>query len=152
DAASRRRGAGRGGGERGRAPELDGGAEMSEPAQRVSAVRNAPTLDGAATSEPAQRVNVVRDVIETRALRPFGLEVRLPPLTSWEALDAAQVEAWVAEHRVVVLRGLRPFTKAELPAAARRLGPLQAWSFGSVNELRPEKTARNYLYADREVP
>jgi alpha-ketoglutarate-dependent taurine dioxygenase/4-hydroxybenzoate polyprenyltransferase len=53
---------------------------------------------------------------------------------------------------VLVLRGLAPFTRAALPLAARRLGPLQRWSFGSVNELKPDPDARNYLYTNRAVP
>lgn len=85
-------------------------------------------------------------------LRPFGVEVRLPEGTPWEALEPGRVHAWVEAHRVVVVRGLRPFAKRDLPAAARRLGPLQAWSFGAVNELRPEPRATNYLYTTREVP
>lgn len=89
---------------------------------------------------------------QTRFLEPFGLEVIVPPDTPWEALDVAQVHAWVAEHRVLVLRGLRRLEMAQLPLAARRLGPLQAWSFGAVNELKLDAGQKNYLYTDRAVP
>lgn len=90
--------------------------------------------------------------IETRELEPFGLVVKVPEGTPWDALDEAQIEAWIAQHRVLVLRGVRPFAKAELPPAARRLGPLQAWSFGSVNELKVDAAKKNYLFTDRSVP
>jgi alpha-ketoglutarate-dependent taurine dioxygenase/4-hydroxybenzoate polyprenyltransferase len=90
-------------------------------------------------------------VITTRVLEPFGIEVRVPPGTPWDDV-VADVHRWVAEHRLVVLRGLRPFDKAALPGAARRLGPLQAWSFGAVNELKPEPDPKNYLYTRRAVP
>jgi alpha-ketoglutarate-dependent taurine dioxygenase/4-hydroxybenzoate polyprenyltransferase len=90
-------------------------------------------------------------VIE-RALSPFGLEVELPEGTSWDEVPIDRLHAWIAEHRVVVLRGLEAMTKHELPAAARRLGPLQPWSFGSVHELEPDDDAKNYLYTRRGVP
>lgn len=87
-----------------------------------------------------------------RPLSPFGLEVRLPAGTAWGSLDPGLIHAWVAEHRVLVLRGLAPFDKPALPLAARRLGPLQLWSFGSVNELKPDPETKNYLYTNRSVP
>ncbi|MEZ4310843.1 MAG: TauD/TfdA family dioxygenase [Polyangiaceae bacterium] len=88
----------------------------------------------------------------THKLHPFGLVVELPAGTRWESIDPERVHAWVAEHRVLVLRGLAPFDKPSLPLAARRLGPLQRWAFGAVNELRPERETRNYLYTNRAVP
>lgn len=88
----------------------------------------------------------------TRRLEPFGLEVRVPEGTPWEDLDVERLHGWLAEHRVLVLRGVRPFEKAVLPAAARHLGPLQSWSFGSINELVPDQKTKNYLYTNRSVP
>lgn len=90
--------------------------------------------------------------VTTRALEPFGLEVRVPDGTPWSSLDVARVHAWVAAHRVVVIRGLAAMTKPSLPLAARALGPLQPWAFGAVNELVPDDAAKNYLYTRRAVP
>ena len=87
-----------------------------------------------------------------RALSPFGLEVRVPDGTPFDAIAPEQVHAWIAEHRVLVLRGLAPIEKRALPAAARRLGPLQSWEFGAVNELRPKEGTKNYLFTHGEVP
>ena len=85
-------------------------------------------------------------------LAPFGVVVELPAGTAFDALEPARVHAWVAEHKVVVLRGLAPMPKRALPLAFRRLGPLQAWSFGAVNELVVRPDATNYLYTPRAVP
>ena len=90
--------------------------------------------------------------VTTERLQPFGLVVTVPAGTPWSALDPAALHAWTAEHRVLVVRGVAPPAKRDLPAAARTLGPLLAFSFGAVNELRPEPDARNYLYTTREVP
>ncbi len=93
-----------------------------------------------------------RESIGERPLVPFGLEVRVAPGTRWEDLRDERIHAWVRDHRVVVIRGLMPFTKPELPLAARRLGPLMAWPFGSVNELERQEDPKNYLYTDHAVP
>jgi len=42
--------------------------------------------------------------------------------------------------------------KRRLPLAARRLGPLQAWSFGAVNVLKVDPDKENYLFTEGEVP
>ncbi len=90
--------------------------------------------------------------MRTEALEPFGLLVEAPEGTPLGDIDRETLRAWIAEHRVVVLRGIAPIDKRDLPAQARRLGPLQAWSFGSVHELVPDPEAENYLYTRREVP
>ena len=90
--------------------------------------------------------------ITTERLSPFGLVVTVPAGTPWSALAPAQVHAWVAEHRVLVVRGIASLPKRDLPAAARSLGPLLAFSFGAVNELVPAQDATNYLYTTHEVP
>lgn len=89
---------------------------------------------------------------ETEALAPFGLVVRVPEGTDFSELPEVQLHAWLAEHRVIVVRGLRSFEKAEMPRQARRLGPLLAWPFGAINELVPSPDAKNYLYTNRDVP
>jgi alpha-ketoglutarate-dependent taurine dioxygenase/4-hydroxybenzoate polyprenyltransferase len=89
---------------------------------------------------------------ETRRLAPFGMAITFPDGTDMREIDADAIHAWVAEHRVVVFRGLRPFEKVDMPAVARRLGPLLAWPFGAINELVPAADAQNYLYTTHEVP
>ncbi len=90
--------------------------------------------------------------VTTESAQPFGLVVRVPVGTDFLDLDTNTLHAWVAKHRVVVIRGLRSFAKREMPAAARKLGPLLAWEFGAINELVPTKGTKNYLYTNREVP
>lgn len=89
---------------------------------------------------------------EPRPTAPFGAVLELPAGTDWHTLDPEQVRAWVLEHRVLVLRGLAPLDKPSLPLAARRLGPLQAWSFGAVNVLEVDPDKENYLFTTSEVP
>ncbi len=111
-------------------------------------------MTGLLTTRDTRATRLTSDAqqISERPLAPFGLEVRVASGARFEDIDAEQIHAWVRAHRVVVIRGLAPFTKAELPLAARRLGPLQGWPFGAVNELERKKDAKNYLYTDRAVP
>lgn len=75
--------------------------------------------------------------VRCRPLTPFGLlvyaEAGHPSL--W-ALDRASLEAWIARHRVVVLRGFAPLEKTALPRWCRQFGEPLPWDFGTVNELR----------------
>lgn len=97
--------------------------------------------------------NLDRDLdAKLTPLSPFGLEVRLPDGTAFDTIPAERIHAWVAEHRVLVLRGVAPMEKRALPLSARRLGPLQAWEFGSVNELELKEGTKNYLYTNGPVP
>ncbi len=84
-------------------------------------------------------------------LEPFGLLVTADAGLTFRDLWT-QIEAWVREHRVVVLRNLAALSKSELPLIARELGPLQSWEFGSVHELRVDRAASNYLYTEHAVP
>ncbi|MCA9489497.1 MAG: TauD/TfdA family dioxygenase [Myxococcales bacterium] len=83
---------------------------------------------------------------------PFGLRVTLAEGTRFDELAPDLVKGWLAEHRVVVIRGLAALDKRHLPLAARRLGPLQAWSFGAVNVLKVDPDKQNYLFTEGEVP
>ncbi|MFO0615710.1 MAG: TauD/TfdA family dioxygenase [Polyangiaceae bacterium] len=85
-------------------------------------------------------------------LAPFGAVVRLADGTAFGDVPVEDLHAWVREHRVVVLRGLRAPERMALPLDARRLGPLQAWTFGSIHELEVKPDTNNYLYTDRAVP
>jgi len=85
-------------------------------------------------------------------LLPFGAIMSVAPGTPFGSIPVDQLHAWVREHRVLVIRGCQPRERMELPLDARRLGPLQAWSFGSIHELEVKPDADNYLYTDRAVP
>jgi alpha-ketoglutarate-dependent taurine dioxygenase/4-hydroxybenzoate polyprenyltransferase len=91
-------------------------------------------------------------VISKAPLAPFGLLVHVKEGTNLHELDAGLLSDWVDAHRMVVIRGVAPPTKSELVASARRLGPLQPWSFGAVHEIVPKENPSNYLYSKRRVP
>lgn len=90
--------------------------------------------------------------MKTEPIAPFGLALTFDEGTRWDDLDPAQIRAWVDAHRVLVLRGLAPMEPPALAAAARKLGPLQPWVFGSVHELKRVPDTENYLYTEHEVP
>ena len=107
----------------------------------------------APAAEPTSRST--EPAIRSRSLTPlapFGLLVEVPAGTPFGAFEPTEIHEWVAAHRLVVIRGAAPLAKRELPLAFGRLGPLQVWSFGAVNELRVLPDAANYLYTPRAVP
>ncbi|NUO49763.1 MAG: UbiA family prenyltransferase [Polyangiaceae bacterium] len=85
-------------------------------------------------------------------LAPFGAVLSFELDTPFESIAEEDLHGWIARYRVVVLRNLRAPERNRLPLMARRLGPLQAWSFGSIHELVVKPSTDNYLYTDRAVP
>ena len=75
-----------------------------------------------------------------------------PPGTRFADLDPDELRGQVFTHRVVVLRGLHPEGPVDWPASVKRLGPLQAWPFGAVHEIKVDREAKNYLYTTHDVP
>lgn len=88
-----------------------------------------------------------------RQLHPFGVEITAPtPSLALDSISISQLRGWVAEHRVVVLRGFDEPTDEQMLNFCRQLGSILEWEFGAVNELQVRDDARNYLYTSREVP
>lgn len=92
------------------------------------------------------------NILSEERLEPFGLIVQLEPGTPFADVEPERIHTWVREHRVLVLRGCASPERLDLPLLARRLGPLQAWPFGSIHELEVKPRTDNYLYTDRAVP
>src|SRR5258705_10513815 len=84
---------------------------------------------------------------------PFGLIVgAVEPASDLRTAAAEILAELTAAHRVVILRGFAPLAGDEFPQFCRRLGDLQEWDFGVVNNLRVDPQAENYLYTNRAVP
>jgi len=84
---------------------------------------------------------------------PFGVEVTVDRSeTDLRCLPIATLKRWVAEHRVLVLRGFEGLHGSELSQFCERLGTLQVFDFGTVNELRAKKDSPNYLFTTAAVP
>ena len=92
-------------------------------------------------------------VARETVLSPFGLLVEAgAPGTPLTALEAGQLGGWTDAHRLVVLRGFAPLPGDALPHFCEAFGPLLDWSFGTVNELKVQPDAKNYLFTNHAVP
>jgi alpha-ketoglutarate-dependent taurine dioxygenase len=86
-------------------------------------------------------------------LAPFGLLVEsTTPGAGLGTVPPATMNGWADTHRLIVLRGFAPLPGDDLPHFCETLGPLLDWSFGSVNELKVQADAKNYLFTNRAVP
>ena len=84
---------------------------------------------------------------------PFGVEVSAERSGSdLRRLPAPLLKRWVAEHRVVVLRGFGKLAGSALPRFCERLGTLQVFEFGTVDELRAKENSRNFIFTTAAVP
>ncbi|MCC3156549.1 TauD/TfdA family dioxygenase [Hymenobacter sp. 15J16-1T3B] len=85
--------------------------------------------------------------------QPFGLLVRAAaPGRTIAELPAAQIDAWVQEHRILIFRGFELFDKPQFALYAQQLGEPLQWPFGAINELKVKVDAKNYLYTPAAVP
>jgi L-tyrosine isonitrile desaturase/decarboxylase len=86
-------------------------------------------------------------------LKPFGALITAPRSgADIRELEVSQLTELVATHRLIVLRGFAPLEGQALPDFCRRFGELLEWEFGTVNDLRVQTEAQNYLYTNRAVP
>jgi len=90
--------------------------------------------------------------VKTRPLEPFGAIIELPAGADFATLDVDRLRRDVLRHRVLIIRGLADWTRDEMVGVARRLGPIQGWSFGAIHELKVDPEADNYLYTTHAVP
>lgn len=68
-------------------------------------------------------------------------------------LDRGEILKLVDEHKLVLVRGLRPFSQGELLSfAADRAEELVHWSFGPLMDLKVDEQTENYLFSAEAVP
>ena len=89
----------------------------------------------------------------TEPLTPFGLVVTSDPAgAELDTIAVDQIHAWIAEHRVLVLRDFASPVGPKMARYCASLGECLKWSFGLVNELHIKEDTENYLFTDAEVP
>jgi len=68
------------------------------------------------------------------------------------ALPIAELKQSIADHRLVLLRGLEPPTADDMLMFCGKLGGLHRWEFGAINDLIPTSDPPDYLYSHEGVP
>jgi alpha-ketoglutarate-dependent taurine dioxygenase len=95
----------------------------------------------------------MKENLSLKPLLPFGLLISSELANADLHQVATQdLNDWIDEHRVVVLRGFAPLIDTALPEFGRTMGELLEWEFGAVNELVVKADTRNYLYTNHAVP
>ncbi len=87
-------------------------------------------------------------------LHPFGLLLETPAGTEAGSLSREEMLALVAEHKLVLVRGLRDLGAEDLLhfAAADRARDLIHWNFGPLMEMKADPATENYLFSREAVP
>jgi len=92
------------------------------------------------------------DFVVTQCL-PFGVEVTAERSgADLRRLPVSLLKRWASEHRVLVLRGFGRLQGSDLPRFCERLGTLQVFEFGTVDELRAKENSRNFIFTTAAVP
>jgi alpha-ketoglutarate-dependent taurine dioxygenase len=87
-------------------------------------------------------------------LKPFGIRLDVEPGVKATDLPRAELLALLAEHKLVLVRGLARVSRDELLAFAAKdpARDLLQWNFGPVMEMKVDPAAVNYLFSREEVP
>lgn len=67
-------------------------------------------------------------------------------------VNVEQFKRCLQQFHLVVLRGFQILSKAELVSFAQSFGPLLAWAFGEVMEMKVQEKPTNYLFTEGDVP
>lgn len=85
-------------------------------------------------------------------MQPFGHSLQFDG-ESIGNLARETILELVRVHKLVLIRGLRPFTREELLAfAADKPEALVQWNFGPVMDLQVNEQTENYLFSREAVP
>lgn len=86
-----------------------------------------------------------------KKLSPFGVEIKASNLSQ---LSREETLALVTEHKLLLVRGLDPFSREDLLRFASIEGgtDLVQWDFGPVMEMKVDPSKPNYLFSTERVP
>jgi alpha-ketoglutarate-dependent taurine dioxygenase len=86
-------------------------------------------------------------------LAPFGAILRAPADGfDLRRIGVGPLRDLVNRHRLLVLRGFRPFEKNAFEDYCSSWGGLLRWNFGAVLELVEQPEPKNYIFASGNVP
>lgn len=89
----------------------------------------------------------------TSPLQPFGLLVESTDGQGNIAeLSNAQLMDWLDEYQLLIFRGFRRMENQEFALFGQRMGEPLQWPFGTVNDLKVNPEAENYIFTNNAVP
>lgn len=88
-----------------------------------------------------------------RFISPFGVEITYDNSPfQIKDINTKQIKKLMSEHKIVIIRGLQNISELLLIQFAERIGPLLAWDFGVVMNMRVQAKPKNYLFTHGPVP
>ena len=103
--------------------------------------------------KPIDSFNDLLNKFSHQRLSTFGLMIMAS--SHHQTLDEIStnvLKELIDQHHLIVLRGFQQPNKDELTHYAEHIGPLLAWDFGVVMEMRAHEDAKNYLFTEGHVP
>lgn len=93
-------------------------------------------------------------ILAREKLANFGIKLEVERGSAISDLDRVQIFGFLAQEKLVLVRGLRASTKEELLRFAARdiETDLVHWNFGPVMEMQALEGAENYLFSHEAVP
>lgn len=86
-------------------------------------------------------------------LYPFGIElVCIRKEYTLLDIDTNVLNNLIKQYKIVVFKNLNVISKSLLIQYAENIGPLLAWDFGVVMEMKAHEQPKNYLFTNGPVP
>jgi len=92
---------------------------------------------------------------EFSLLSPFGIQLEFSGSSgvTLANIPTEELKSLLAQHRLILMRGLAPITEQpDFAAQCRRWGDLLEWDFGAVFEVVEHADPQNYLFTSGSVP
>lgn len=88
---------------------------------------------------------------EQHCLNPFGLLIQGTSQQSLSQLDVSQLTQLIGQHGIVLFRGFSAMADQQMIDFASQFGPLLAWDFGYVLDLKIQKKPQNHIFTQGKV-
>lgn len=98
-------------------------------------------------------LNSLNDKFNVSYLLPFGVELSaVKPNTSLNGIETETLKLLLQKYHLLSIRNLNSILEPHLIEFAKSMGPLLAWDFGVVMEMRVHEKPNNYLFTCGQVP
>jgi len=95
----------------------------------------------------------ISDRFSIKYIVPFGIELSaLDKISTLNDIDPVILRKLIKTYKIIIIRNINVISKTALVKYAENIGPLLAWDFGVVMEMRTQKEPKNYLFTNGAVP
>ncbi len=98
-------------------------------------------------------IKSISDKFSIKNIVPFGIELSpLDTTSTFSDIDPVLLRQLINTYKILIVRNMNISNNTTLVEYAKKVGPLLAWDFGVVMEMRVQNEPKNYLFTNGAVP